>query len=98
LGDEEIRNEREKNMKTFQYRITDEAGIHARPAGELSKLAKEFSSKAEISAEGKSADASRLMAVMGLGIKKGTEVTVSVAGKDEDVVAERLKTFFEQNL
>ena len=29
-------------METFQYTITDEIGIHARPAGELAKLAKEF--------------------------------------------------------
>ena len=28
-------------METFQYTITDEIGIHARPAGELAKLAKE---------------------------------------------------------
>ena len=26
-------------METFQYTITDEIGIHARPAGELAKLA-----------------------------------------------------------
>ena len=31
-------------METFQYTITDEIGIHARPAGELAKLAKEFQS------------------------------------------------------
>ena len=35
-------------METFQYTITDEIGIHARPAGELAKLAKEFQSKITI--------------------------------------------------
>ena len=29
-------------MKTFSYTITDEVGIHARPAGLLAKKAKEF--------------------------------------------------------
>ena len=29
-------------METFQYTITDEIGIHARPAGELAKRAKEI--------------------------------------------------------
>ena len=29
-------------MKEFQYTITDPEGIHARPAGELVKAAKEF--------------------------------------------------------
>ena len=51
-------------METFQYTITDEIGIHARPAGELAKLAKEFQSKITIKTETKQADAERLMAVM----------------------------------
>ena len=40
-------------METFQYTITDEIGIHARPAGELAKLAKEFQSKITIKTETK---------------------------------------------
>ena len=32
-------------MKTFEYTITDEFGIHARPAGMLVKEASEFASK-----------------------------------------------------
>ena len=31
-------------MKTFNYTIKDEVGIHARPAGLLAKKAKEFES------------------------------------------------------
>ena len=58
-------------METFQYTITDEIGIHARPAGELAKLAKEFQSKITIKTETKQADAERLMAVMALGIRHG---------------------------
>ena len=54
-------------METFQYTITDEIGIHARPAGELAKLAKEFQSKITIKTETKQADAEKLMAVMALG-------------------------------
>ena len=32
-------------MKTFEYTITDELGIHARPAGMLVKEASKFASK-----------------------------------------------------
>ena len=35
-------------MKEFKYVITDAEGIHARPAGELVKAAKEFSSKVKM--------------------------------------------------
>ena len=70
-------------METFQYTITDEIGIHARPAGELAKLAKEFQSKITIKTETKQADAERLMAVMALGIRHGQTITVETVGPDE---------------
>ena len=35
-------------MKEFKYVITDNEGIHARPAGELVKLAKSFESSVMI--------------------------------------------------
>ncbi len=85
-------------MKSFKYIITDENGIHARPAGLLVKEAKEISSKITLSCNGKSSEASKLIAVMSLGAKKGTEVTVSVEGEDEETVITRLEGFFKANL
>ena len=85
-------------MKSFNYVITDDQGVHARPAGILVKEAKQYASKATISANGKSADLTKLMAIMGMGIKKGTEVTVSVEGDDEDTAAAALEKFFQENL
>lgn len=40
-------------MKVFQYVITDEVGIHARPAGLLVKAAKQAASQVKIEANGK---------------------------------------------
>ena len=85
-------------MKTFEYVIKDEVGIHARPAGVLVKEAKKHESKIIISCNGKSAEATKLMEVMGLGVKCGQTVEVSVEGADEDTVAEEIKKFFETNL
>ena len=85
-------------MKTFEYVIKDEVGIHARPAGVLVKEAKKHESKITISCNGKSAEATKLMAVMGLGVICGQTVEVSVEGADEDTVAEEIKRFFETNL
>ena len=85
-------------MKSFNYVITDEVGIHARPAGILVKEAKKYSSKVTINAGGKSADATRLMAIMGMGVKKGDEVTVSVEGDDEDTAVVEMEKFFKENL
>lgn len=85
-------------MKSFQYVITDEVGIHARPAGALVNEAKAVASTVTITANGKSADATKLMALMALGVKKGTEVTVTVEGADEDEAALKMETFFRENL
>lgn len=85
-------------MKSFNYVITDEVGIHARPAGILVKEAKKYTSKVTISMGDKSADATKLMALMGMGVKQGDEVTVSVEGDDEETVAAALEKFFQDNL
>ncbi len=85
-------------MKSFTYKITDPVGIHARPAGLLAKAAKASGSKVTIEANGKSADASKLIALMGLGIKCGQEIVVSIDGGDEANAVDVLEKFFKDNL
>lgn len=85
-------------MKTFSYTIRDEVGIHARPAGLLVKAAKAFESEIIIENNGKSANAAKLMAVMGLGVKCGDTVNVTVNGPDEEAAAKSMEEFFHTNL
>ena len=85
-------------MVKFEYVIKDEIGIHARPAGMLAKTAKGFDSIITVEKDGKSAAATKLMALMGLGVKCGDKVTVSAEGTDEQQAAEAMKKFFEDNL
>ena len=85
-------------MRNFQYVIKDEVGIHARPAGLLVKEAKKYESKITLTKDGKSAEVTKLMAVMGLGVKCGQTVDVSVEGADEEIACEAVKTFFEADL
>lgn len=84
-------------MKQFEYTITDEVGIHARPAGILVKEAKKYESKITITRGEKTAEATKLMAIMGLGVKCGETVKVEVSGADEDAAYEGIKAFFEAN-
>jgi len=68
-------------MKEFTYTIKEPVGIHARPAGMLAKEAKTCQSTVTIvDKNGKSVDATRLMALMGMGIKCGDTVTVNYHG------------------
>ena len=108
-------------MTQFSYEIKDAAGIHARPAGLLVKLAGTFQSDITIECGGKKASAKKaakaapkkaapkteapakasakkLFAVMGMGIKCGSAVTVTAEGADESEAAKQLETFFKENL
>ena len=85
-------------MKSFAYTVTDPVGIHARPAGLLAKKAKEFESEIRIQKGDNSALATRLMAVMGLCIKCGDTVTVTVSGNDEDAAVKEMQSFFATQL
>ena len=85
-------------MKTFSYTITDEVGIHARPAGLLAKKAKEFESVCTIEKGGTSVNITKLMALMGLGVKHGQEVVFTFDGEDEDAACEAVSKFMKENL
>ena len=85
-------------MKSINYMITDELGIHARPAGLLVKLAGGFQSDITIVKDGKEANAKRIMALMGLSATKGSEITVKIEGPDEDDAAAAVEDFLKANL
>lgn len=86
-------------MKKFEYTIKEASGIHACPAGLLVKEAKALDSTITLAnAEGKTAAATKLMAVMGLGIKQGDTVTVMVEGGDEEASVATMEKFFGENL
>ena len=85
-------------MKTFNYTITDPVGIHARPAGMLAKLAKEFKSEILIKREGKTVNAAKLMMLMGLGVRCGDVITVTVSGEDEQEAAKAIEDFLNSKL
>ena len=85
-------------MKKFEYVIKDEVGIHARPAGLLVKEAKKYQSKVSITKDGKSAEATKLMALMGMGVKCGDKIIVTAEGADEDAAIDQMEAFMKNNL
>lgn len=85
-------------MKEMKYVITDELGIHARPAGLLAKEAKGFQSTIKLTKGDRSVDAKGIMGVMSLGGKKGDEITVRVDGEDEDAAIAAMESFLRANL
>ena len=85
-------------MKEFTYTIKDPEGIHARPAGELVKAAKTFSSNIKMSRDGKEGDCKRIFGIMGLAVKQGMEVTMTFDGEDEEEAIKSLVSAIENGL
>lgn len=78
-------------MREEKFTIINAQGLHARPAGQIAKEARAFSSKVTLSVEatGKKADAKSLMGIMTLQAKKGTVITVTADGADEAAAIEK---------
>ena len=69
------------------------------PAGLLSKKAKSYADTAvTITANGKTVNLGQLMKLMALGVKQGTEVTITCDGANEEEAAAGLLAFLEENL
>lgn len=62
------------------------SGLHARPATQIAKEAEQFQADVKLHANGRTASATDMLQIMGLGITCGTEVTVEATG-EEDVAA-----------
>ena len=96
---EQVYNGRQLPAYPYDSTVTDPVGIHARPAGMLAKAAKALDSTATIvKADGKSAAATKLMAIMGMGIKTGETITVTIEGGNEEANAATMEQFFKENM
>ena len=85
-------------MRELKYVITDPMGIHARPAGELVKVAKQYTSTVMIGKDGNSVDCKKIFGIMGLGVKKDQTVTFTIEGEDEEQASHAIQSFMSENL
>ena len=86
-------------MTSFEYTITTPVGIHTRHAGLLARTAKALDSTITIGkAGGKTTLATKILAVIGLNIKQGDTVSVTVDGGNEETNAGTMEWLFKNNL
>jgi len=84
-------------MVSFEYTVKDPMGVHARPAGIMVRQIKDVPASVRIACGSRSADAKKLFGIMGMAVKCGETVTVTIDGEDEAAMLERLKAFFAEN-
>lgn len=70
-------------MVTKTVVLTAPNGMHARPAGELVKLAKALDGKVTLATAVKSVSAASMLGILSLGLKSGAEITVTAEGGSE---------------
>ncbi len=77
-------------MAEKKTEIGPEAGLHARPAAEFVKKAKQFSAEITVIKGEREANAKSSMKIMALGAKKGDEIVIRAEGDDAEEAVEAL--------
>lgn len=86
-------------MEQKTFTITDELGLHARPATILTQEAGKFDSDIVIEFSDKSVNLKSMMGVLSLGVKQGDQITIKADGADaEDAISSLEKTLIDQKL
>jgi phosphotransferase system HPr (HPr) family protein len=85
-------------MISEKVTILNETGLHARPASVFVNTAAKFKSDLTIQKEEKKANAKSILSVLGLGISKGTEITISAEGPDEEEAVSKLVQLIKQGI
>ena len=70
-------------------------GLHARPAAIFVQIANKFDSAVKIERNGEVVDGKSIIAVLSLGIAKGTKVRLILEGNDAEEAASELRKFLE---
>jgi len=85
-------------MREYEHTVLNELGMHARPAGLFVRLAKDHQSRIEISKGAESVNVIRILAVMGMNIRQGDQIRITVDGADEDQVLPEVRRICRESL
>ncbi|MFU8787037.1 MAG: HPr family phosphocarrier protein [Candidatus Izemoplasmataceae bacterium] len=84
-------------MKSIELKITDEAGLHARPASLVCKEAAKYNSKLELVYNDKAINLKSILGVMSLGVPHEATITVRAEGDDAEDALKNIEKAFKDN-
>ncbi len=79
-------------MQQAKLKITNETGLHARPANQFVQTAMQFHSEISVTKDDTTVNAKGILGILTLGAGKGTEIVIQATGVDE---AEAISTLTE---
>ena len=84
-------------MFAKEVTVTNQVGLYARPATFFIQKANEFKSTVMVAKDDRRVNAKSLLGVLSLGITRGTTITVSAEGADEEAAVNALCELIESN-
>lgn len=84
-------------MTTFQFQLSNEHGLHARPAGLLIQTCSKFQSKISLIKNGQSFNCKSMLGVLKMAGAKGDQLVLEVDGTDEAEALEAVKALIQAN-
>ncbi len=79
-----------------KVKILNNAGLHTRPAATLVKLAAKYKSDFYIYKDGLKINGKSIIGVMTLAAEKGSELTLTFDGEDEEKAANEIVDYFNR--
>lgn len=84
-------------MEKIKVVLTNDSGLHARPASMFIKEVSKYKSNVSIIKDEKSYNAKSIMGILSRAASKGDELTINAEGIDEKEVVGALKSLVESN-
>lgn len=85
-------------MYSKEVTVTNDVGLHARPATFFIQKANEYKSSIWVEKEERRINAKSLLGVLSLGIVKDTTIRITADGVDEDKAVDALVELVEKSL
>ena len=82
-------------MKSKKVKITNRAGIHARPAALLVQTANEYDSQIFLEKDSEKINGKSIMGIITLGATYESEINIIAEGTDEEQAVQAIATLFE---
>ncbi len=76
-------------------KITNELGLHLRPASRLVQLVKQFESEVRVCCDGRAADGKSILDLMTLGAARGARLEIEISGPDSEEATGALRALVE---
>ncbi len=84
-------------MERITVTVTNETGLHSRPADLFVRTAKLYKSRITVRNGEKSADAKNIIKVILLNVAQNTEIGIEADGPDQEDAIKNLKLLIESN-